>query len=204
MAFGAERAIDLSRDAGALLVVSGAVLAVTGPAVLLRFAAVWGALLFLIPVPGRVRHVIAVPLQQASAEATQFLLDLFSVPAERHGNLLIVNNVEVAIAEACNGMRMVAALALISYSFVFSFPMRAWARVLLIALSPLVALLVNVVRLLPTTLLYGYSTKDDAALFHDAMGWAVLGLALGMMWAVLWLLRYLELPLTRYRTVEEA
>lgn len=204
MALGHERAIDLFRDFGALVVVGGAVFTLTGPSVFLRFAAAWGALCFLIPVPGRIRHVIALPLQEASARATQALLDLFAVPIEQRGNLLIVNGVEVAVAEACNGMRMVAALALIAYAFVFSFPMRAWARVLLLAVSPVVAILVNVIRLVPTTMLYGYSTPDSADTFHDLAGWGVLLLALAFMWLILAFLKFLELPLIPYRVREDA
>ncbi|TVQ58850.1 MAG: exosortase/archaeosortase family protein [Phycisphaerales bacterium] len=204
MAIGNEYSIDLFRDTGALVAVVGAVFTVAGKEIFLRFAAAWGALLFLIPVPGRIRHVIATPLQEASAVSTQFMLDLFAVSVERHGNMLVVNGAEVAIAEACNGMRMVAAMALIAYAFVFSFPMRLWARLLLLGLSVPVAILANVVRLAPTSILYGHSTPDIANTFHDVAGWAVLGLALGMMWLVLALLRYLELPLEPFRIREEA
>lgn len=204
IALGQDRAIDLFRDFGALLVVAGAVLTVTGRGVFLRFAAAWGALLFLVPVPGRIRGLIAVPMQQVSAEVTAFLLEIFGLPIERHGNMLMINGVEVAIAEACNGMRLVAALALVAYAFVFSFPMRTWARLLLLAISPIMAVLVNVVRLVPTTLLYGYANPDIAGLFHDLAGWAVLGLALASMWGVLALMRYLELPISPYRVQEEA
>jgi exosortase len=183
---------------------AGAVLTVTGPDILRRFSAAWCALLFLIPVPGRVRGVIAVPLQQVTADVTAFLLELMALPVEHRGNLLIVNGAEVAVAEACNGMRMVAAMALISYAFVFSAPMRFWARAVLLAASPVIAVLVNVVRLIPTSLLYGYSSQDTADLFHDLAGWGVLALALGGMWGLLALLRYLELPLSLYRVQETA
>ncbi|MDX2148554.1 MAG: exosortase/archaeosortase family protein [Planctomycetota bacterium] len=203
MFLGHERAIDLFRDVGALLTVAGAVYVAVGRDIFIRFAAAWGALLFLIPVPGRLRHVIAVPLQQASAGVTQFILDVTGFAVERHGNMLVVNGVEVAIAEACNGMRMVAAMALIAYAFVFSFPMKWWGRLVLLGISPLVAILVNVIRLYPTTILYGHSTAEIADAFHDLAGWGVLFLAMGMMWSVLALLRYLEVPIARYNVREE-
>jgi len=198
MVAGHEIAVDLMRDTGALVTVVGAVVTVTGPSILFRFAAAWGALLFLIPVPGRIRHLIAVPLQQASATATEWLLVLFGAPVERTGNVLLINGAEVAIAEACNGMRMVAALALVSYAFVFSVPMRAWARLLLLGLTPVVAILANVVRLVPTSLLYGYSSSEVASVFHDVAGWGVLLVALLVLWLTVLLLRYLELPLAPY------
>lgn len=204
MVLGHEHAINLFRDFGALLVVLGAVLAITGFEVFHRYRAAFGALLFLVPVPGRIRHLIAVPMQQASARTTQFILEVFGVPVERHGNVLLINGAEVAIAEACNGMRMVAAMALIAYAFVFSFPMRTWARLVLLAVSPIVAIAVNVLRLVPTTLFYGYRSADFASAFHDAAGWIVLFIAIGLMWLVLALMRYLELPIAPCRIREEA
>ncbi len=204
MALGNEHAINLFRDFGALLVVLGAVLAITGFDIFFRFRAAWLAVLFLVPVPGRIRHHIAIPMQQASAETTHFILQLFAVPVEQRGNVLLINEVEVAIAEACNGMRMVAAMALIAYAFVFSFPMRTWARIVLLGISPIVAILVNVLRLVPTTILYGQTSADFASAFHDVAGWVVLFLAIGIMWLVLALMRYLELPIAPCRIREEA
>jgi exosortase len=197
-----QMGIDLFRDFGALLIMCGAVLTVAGAPIFLRFAAAWGALLFMVPVPGRIRHMIAGPLQQASAAATEWLLVLFGAPVERSGNVLVINGADVAIAEACNGMRMVAALALVSYAFVFSVPMRSWARILLLTLTPVVAILANVLRLVPTSLLYGYSSADTANLFHDIAGWGVLLVALLALWLALQLLRFLELPLAPYAVRE--
>ena len=61
--------------------------------------------------------------------------------------------------------------------------------------GPLIALIVNVIRLIPTVLMYGYSTEDRAQLFHDISGWAMLVLAIGMLWSFLGLLRWLEVPI---------
>lgn len=193
--YGLSSEYHLFRHAGAILMLLGAVLTVTGPAVLLKFLPAVIALGFLLPVPGRLRRPIANTLQDASAQATEFLLDIFAIPVVRTGNLLTINGYEVAVAEACNGMRMVAALALVSFAFVFSVPMRTSVRILILLVSPIIALIVNVIRLIPTVLMYGYSTEDRAQLFHDISGWAMLLLAIGMLWALLGLLRWLEVPI---------
>lgn len=193
--YGLSVEYHLFRHSGAILMLLGAVLTVTGPAVLARFLPAVIALGFLLPVPGRIRRPIANTLQDASAQATEFLLDIFAVPVVRSGNLLTINGYEVAVAEACNGMRMVAALALVSFAFVFSVPMRWNIRILILLISPIIALIVNVIRLIPTVLMYGYSTEDRAQLFHDISGWAMLVLAIGMLWSLLGLLRWLEVPI---------
>lgn len=195
---GEASATEIARHAGIIAVAMGAMLTVLGPRVMAAFLPAILALAFLMPVPGRLRQEIAVPLQEVSAQLSQSLLDLFGVVVERSGNLLVINGHQVAVAEACNGMRMVSALALLSYAFVFSVPMRHPVRVLLLAASPIVALVVNIIRLVPTVLAYGNLSPGTADLLHDVSGWAVLGLAVLMLWGLLMLLRWFEVPIDPY------
>jgi exosortase len=203
-AYGFNSGINLAWHGGALLIVIGAIVTVVGLDILWHFSPAFAALLFVLPVPGRLRHQIAYPLQEASAKVTQWGLDLVGVPVMRAGNILTVNGSDVAIAEACNGMRMVVALGLIAFAFVFTIPMRNSVRVALLLASPLVALAVNVIRLVPTALLYGYIDPETAEFFHDISGWAVLGVALGLLWCMLALLRWIEIPIAPYSVAEEA
>ena len=133
---------------------------------------------------------------------TYFFMDLFGAPVTRAGNALTINGHDVAIAEACNGMRMVAALALISYAFVFTVQMRLSVRLFILAISPLIAVIVNVARLVPTVFFYGYLDQDLAGLFHDLSGWLSLLLALGLLWGLLGIMRWIEVPLTPYAVSE--
>ncbi len=195
--------VDLAFHGGALLIVFGAVLTIVGIDFVVQFAPAFVGLLFLLPVPGRIRQAIAMPLQEYSARISEFFLQLFGSPVTRAGNELTINGHAVQIAEACNGMRMVAALGLVAFAFVYTVPMRWWVRVLILAISPVVALIVNVLRLVPTTLLYGYAEKHTAEVFHDLSGWAVLLVALGMLWGFLGLLRWIEIPIAPYTVAED-
>jgi len=195
---GFYTATDVFQHLGALLVVGGAIVAVLGFRLPMLLKPSLIALLFLFPVPGTFRQHIAIPLQHVSAIISENLLTLFGVAVERSGIVLILNGQEVAVAEACNGMRMVSALGLITFAFVFSVPMRTNIRLLLLVFSPVIALVVNIVRLIPTALAYGYAKPDTAELVHDIGGWAVLALALGLLWGLLALLRWLEVPVAPY------
>jgi exosortase len=203
-AFGFRTGVNIAWHGGALLVVAGAAITILGLDILRQFLPAFGALVFLLPVPGRIRQQIASPLQEISARITEVGLDMFSLPVARLGNVLTINGADVAIAEACNGMRMVVALGLIAYAFVFTVPMRNSVRLAILLVSPLIALAVNIIRLVPTTLLYGYSDPEIASAFHDVSGWAVLGLALGMLWCLLALLRWIEVPIAPYAMAEES
>ncbi len=201
---GIASAAEIFRHLGVILVVLGAVLTILGLRTMAAFLPAALALLFLMPVPGRIRQQIAVPLQEISAHITQGALELVGIAVERSGNVLVINGEQVAVAEACNGMRMVSALALISFAFVFSVPMRHSVRLFLLLVSPLVALLVNILRLIPTVLFYGYTSHDTADLLHDISGWAVLGLAVAILWGLLWTLRWIEIPIDPYPVMRRA
>ena len=196
--------VDVARHAGAILMAIGAIVSVLGLKLLIEFKPSVMALAFLMPIPGRIRSEIAGPLQNYSAQFTEFLLGLFGAPISRAENFLVINEQQVAIAEACNGMRMVSALALVAFFFVFSIPMRNGLRIAILLLSPIVALLVNIIRLVPTTLMYGYTEPDTAKLFHDLSGWAVLGVALAILWGFVSLLRWLEVPIDPYPVAKGA
>jgi len=198
VATGPVLAFDAFSHLGALLLALGAVSSMLGFEVLSRFKPAVLSLFFLLPVPGGIRQGIALPLQEISARFVEFSMDLFGITVLRTGNALSINGVDVAVAEACNGMRMVSALALVTVAFVFSVPMRNSVRLVFIALSPAVALVVNIVRLVPTVLFYGYSDPETADFFHDVSGWGALAVALAILSGVLWLLRWIEVPVAPY------
>jgi hypothetical protein len=55
--------------------------------------------------------------------------------AVKSGNVLIINGERVGVGEACNGMRLVFALALVVYAFAFGTPLKPATRLILLALS---------------------------------------------------------------------
>lgn len=200
---GLRHSLDLFWHGSALLLIFGCVLTVGGHKPIVKLAVPATALLFLMPIPADIRLEIALPLQEVSARCSQYLLELFGVPVVRTGNSLIINGQNVVIAEACNGMRMVAALFVVTYTFAFSIPARPTIRALLLASSPLLAVVVNILRLMPTVMFYGYASQDTAKTFHDLSGWFMMVIALGVLWAFMRLLRWMELPVLSYGAMRE-
>jgi exosortase len=183
---------------GSILIAVGCVVTVTGIDLVRRFFPAFAVLMFLIPVPGMVRQQIAIPLQNATAQFTRGMLETFGWPTELSGNVLRINGVEVGIAEACNGLRMVFALVLVSYAFAYGTPLRHYVRLIVVAASPVSAIACNVIRLMPTVLLYGYAPKEVADKFHDASGWIMIIVAFGLLMGVIRLLRWALVPVTPY------
>jgi exosortase len=196
--FGFYYSTQSAWHAGAVVCLVGVLVAGFGINTLLRLFPAFAVLVFLIPVPGTLRQMISGPLQTVTASATQIVLETFGVPIERSTNLLSINGHDVAVAEACNGMRMVLALVLVSYAFAFSMPLKNYARALVLIGSPIAALLCNVIRLVPTVLLYGYAPQSWADMFHDVSGWLMVPVAFGVLLALSSVLRWALIPVTRF------
>ena len=169
---------------GADLMAFGCIVTVLGKDALFKFLPAVGALIFLIPVMNGRRHQISGPLELMTAQATQAICEALRLNVQRHGNLLIANGIEVAVAEACNGMRMVFTLVLVCYLYAFAVPMRWYGRAMILALSPVIALVCNVTRLVPTAWVYGHASLSFANFFHDATGWAMLGVGFLLLMAI--------------------
>jgi exosortase len=183
---------------GAICVAVGCLFTGFGSGVLKQLLPAFLTLVFLIPVPGRVRQRIAIPMQNATAQSTQAVFDLAGIPMTRSGNTLYINNKPVAIAEACNGLRMVFALTLVCYAFAFSNPLRMHSRLLIVLASPLAAILCNVVRLVPTVYIYGNFSDEIADSFHSISGWVMLFVAFFILMGILRLLRWAVIPVYQF------
>jgi len=201
--WGFESGTQVAWHGGALLTVVGVVLTMTGRTPLQLFGPVFVVLVFMRPVPGELRHRIAYPMQELATTVTHAMLELMGISAVKTGNVIIINGEQVAVGEACNGMRMVFALTLVVYAFAFGTALKAGTRVLLIALSPMIAIICNVIRLVPTSLIFGYGDIEMAERFHDISGWVMLPVALLMLLGVLRGVRWLEFPVTSYRLASQ-
>lgn len=183
---------------GSVLVVLGCMVAVLGKHLIFRFFPAIAVLVFLVPVPGEFRQKIALPLQTWTAQISTVMFEGLGVAAERSGNILIVNDVPVTIAEQCNGVRGVFAVVLVSYAFGFGMPLRNSVRFLMLLASPLVTIGCNVLRILPTAWFFGYSSQNFAEKFHEWAGWAVVPVAFLMLLGIIKVLRWAMLPVMRY------
>ncbi len=179
---------------GAIGVLVGGIVSVYGTDLLIRFLPAFGALLFLIPMAGERRQQFSAPMQLVTARITQAICETFGMVVERQGSLITANGVAVAIAEACNGMRMVITLVIVSYLYAFTTPLRAYVRWLLLLASPVLAVVCNVIRLVPTVWMFAHTSTRTAERFHDISGWVMLLVAFGLLMLGVHLLRWLMLP----------
>ena len=196
--YGYSHARQALLHGGAVVIVLGCMLSVLGKNVIFRFFPAIAVLVFMVPAPGQVRQAIALPLQTWTARSAQTGLEICGVETELSGNTLSINGRPVKVIEACNGMRMVFPLILVSYAFCFALPLRNSVRFLLLLASPLVAIFCNVLRTLPTIWLHGNRPKEVAEAFHTYSGWAMLLVSFLVLLAIVKALKWAMLPLTRF------
>jgi exosortase len=183
---------------GAILAALGAFLSFVGKGLLRKVFPAVAVLVFMIPVAAARRHAIASPLQTATATVTQAVCETLGMHVDRSMNLLMINGHDVAVAEACNGMRMVLTLFMVCYVMAFTSPLHMYVRILVVAASPLVAVCCNVIRLTPTVWMYGNASREAATKFHDVSGWVMLFVAFFVLSGIVKVLKWARLPIGPY------
>jgi len=168
------------------------------------FRKVFTVLLFLflmVPWPNRIQGALTLPLQSWATSSAVFCLEMVGYDVVQHGNVIDVEGTAVAVAEACNGLRMVTAFFVISGLVVLLVKRAWWEKLIVLALSLPVALLCNTVRLAITAIAFTMLEGEQwEGIFHDFGGYAMMPLALAAVVAELWLLK----KLTTVPTQQEA
>lgn len=178
-----------------VLSMTAVVLLVMGWRSLLKLTPVLLFLCLMLPWPNRIQAALALPLQQWATASAVFCLELAGWSILRDGNVIHIGNASVAVAEACNGLRMITAFFVISALVVLLTRREWWVKVAVLASSLPIALLCNTLRLTVTavcfTIIEGEVWEQR---FHDWGGYAMMPLALAMVVGELWLLSRLTTP----------
>jgi len=165
------------------------------------FRKVFTVLLFLclmLPWPNRIQAAVALPLQRWATSSAVFCLEVMGYDVMQEGNIIRIGDASVAVAEACNGLRMVTAFFVISGLVVLLVKRAWWEKLIVLASSLPLALLCNTTRLTITALAFTVVTGEYwEKVFHDFGGYAMMPLALAVLVAELWILARLTMPPTK-------
>jgi len=155
----------------------------------------------MLPWPNRVQAAVTIPLQHWATSSAVFCLETIGYEVIREGNVIHIGDASVAVAEACNGLRMITAFFVIS-GLVVLLVKRAWWEKLIVLTSSLpIALLCNTMRLAITAVFFTVLEGEHwEKIFHDFGGYAMMPLAIAAIVTELWLLA----KLTMLPTKEEA
>jgi exosortase len=139
-------------------------------------------LILMVPVPAIIFNQIAFPLQLIASQFGETVIRAADIPVLREGNVLILANISLEVAEACSGIRSLISLLTLGVVFGYVGDGRNWARVLIAVSAIPVAVLANGARVAGTGVAAHYYGKAAAeGFFHEFSGWLVFIAAFAMM-----------------------
>ena len=173
-----------------VLTVAGLVLLVAGWQVFRRITWVLLFLLLMVPLPGRIHNLISGPLQTAATVGAVFLLEVVGVSVVREGNVIMIGgSVQLAVAEACSGLRMLTAFVVVTATMAYLVNRPRWQKATLLVSSVPIGIACNLIRLCVTAVLYLVASSEVAEkFFHDFAGLTMMPLAVFILAGELWLL----------------
>lgn len=142
-------------------------------------------MLLMIPLPAIIFNKIAFPLQLLASHVGEYGISAANIPILREGNVLILANATLEVAEACSGIRSLVSLFTLGIVFGYFADSRGWVRSV-IALSAIpVAILANGLRVASAGWAAHYMGQAGVeGLFHEFSGWVVFVVAFLMMLAL--------------------
>ena len=171
------------------LTIAALVLLLFGWQLLRKVSTVLLYLCLMLPWPNRVQAAVTIPLQRWATSSAVFCLEMAGYEVVREGNVIHIGDASVAVAEACNGLRMITAFFVISGLVVLLVKRAWWEKLIVLASSLPIALLCNTIRLAITAVFFTVLEGEHwEQIFHDFGGYAMMPLALAAMVAELWLL----------------
>lgn len=154
----------------------GLVLLLLGRSVFRILAFPLAFLFLMVPLPQSLVNVVAFPLQLTAADWAVQLLYLLRIPALREGNIIHLPETQLFVAEACSGLRSLMALITLAIVFAYFFR-RDWKqRVLIVASSIPIAIVINALRVAATGILtYNFGQKAAEGVIHELQGMITFG-----------------------------
>jgi len=171
-------------------VVTGLVLFLFGREHLRILALPLAFLLLMIPIPAIIFNQIAFPLQLLASRFGESALETLGIPVLREGNVIILPNTSLEVAEACSGIRSLVSLLTLGIVYGYFADKRMWVRTVSALATVPIAIFANGLRVAGTGVAAHYYGPEAAhGFFHTFSGWLVFGFAfvalLGLIHAIL-------------------
>jgi len=174
-----------ARSLALLLSITGAVLCLGGLAWLRAWAFPFLLALFMLPKLAIVYNQVTLPLQLLATRLAGSILNAAGFVVVRSGNILSVAGHQIAVVEACDGIRYLIPLVFTALVFCYVTGLNGWMRVALAVAAIPVAIVANGIRVAAIVPLPALS----AGPLHSLAGWLIFLLCLLMLGFVHWVIR---------------
>jgi exosortase len=139
-------------------------------------------LFLMVPLPQSLVNVVAFPLQLIAADLAVHTLQYFDLPVLREGNILHLPENNLFVKDACSGLHSLLALGTLGILFAYFFR-KSWPeRILLVASTIPIAIVVNAFRVALTAVLtYTWGPQMADGAIHQTEGFFTFGLAFALL-----------------------
>jgi exosortase len=149
-------------------------------------------LLLMIPIPAIIFNQIAFPLQLFASRFGTSVMQAVAVPVLREGNVIVLANTTLEVAEACSGIRSLISLITLGIVYGYFVDSRPLVRALIVACTIPIAIVANGLRVAGTGILaHNYGVETALGFFHTFSGWLVFAAAFGLLLLVVQGVRWL-------------
>lgn len=145
----------------------------------LRMLAFPFALLVLsVPIPAIVMTRVTLPLQFLASATAETALRAVHIPVVREGNVLVLTDATLQVAEACSGVRSMMSLVVIGLVVGRYVERRQAARVAIMLAAVPVTVAINALRVTATAIATQYyGIAAAAGMAHEALGLVLFALS---------------------------
>ncbi len=128
-------------------------------------------LFFMIPIPVSLTSFVTFPLKTFATNIAVPIIKAVGIPILQEGNILTLASTTLEVAEACSGIRSFVSMLMLGTLFAYFIKNNKWKRYFLFIVSPLIAVLGNVLRIAGTGILaHYYGGKVARGFIHEASG----------------------------------
>jgi len=139
-------------------------------------------LLLMIPLPSLIFNQIAFPLQLLASRTGEFAISSADIPVLREGNVIVLANTTLEVAEACSGIRSLISLLTLGIVFGYFTDPRGWVRTVIAMSTIPVAIISNGARVAGTGIAaHRWGPEVAEGFFHEFSGWVVFVVAFVLM-----------------------
>jgi exosortase len=161
-----------------VLTVIGLVLLLFGKKVFRALAFPLLFLFLMVPLPASLVIPVAFPLQLFAAKLAVNTLYLLHIPALLEGNIIHLPETTLFVAQACSGLRSLMSLITLGIIFAYFFQRNLIERVILVASTIPIAVLVNAFRVAMTGVLtFHFGQAAAEGTLHEFQGLITFSLA---------------------------
>lgn len=147
-------------------------------------------LLLMIPWPTVTYIQTTLPLEFLSSKLAAAALRVVHIPVFREGNLLVLSNYTLQVAEACSGIRSLVSLITVAVAYSYLMEKKVSIRVALVVLMVPIAVVSNAFRIFGTGVLTTEISPSLAhGFFHEFSGGLIFLSAVCLMLMTHWILR---------------